>query len=67
MTDNTPSPPKRQEDTGEPLTLTVDELARKIRISRQHAYDMVQSGEIPSVRLGRRILIPARVINEMFR
>jgi excisionase family DNA binding protein len=40
------------------LTVTVDEAARQLGISRGLAYEAVRRGELPSVRLGRRILIP---------
>ena len=42
------------------LTLTVDEAAEALGVSRSTAYSLVQRGELPSVRLGRRIVVPAR-------
>lgn len=39
-------------------TFTVEEVAQKLGISRASAYQGVASGEIPSIRIGRRILIP---------
>jgi excisionase family DNA binding protein len=42
----------------EPLTLTVDELAKRLRISRGSAYQAVRDGTIPHLRIGNRILIP---------
>ena len=42
----------------ERLTLTVDEAAVLLRISRCSAYEAVRRGEIPAVRMGRRVLIP---------
>ncbi len=42
----------------EPVVLTVREAARLLRISRHLAYDLVHQGRLPSIRLGRRILIP---------
>jgi len=47
------------------LTLTVEEAARLLGISRALAYELVRDGEIPSLRLGRRIVIPRRVIDEL--
>lgn len=38
--------------------LTVEEAALILRISRPSAYEAVRTGQIPSVRVGRRILIP---------
>jgi excisionase family DNA binding protein len=40
------------------LTLTVEEAGRLCGVSRGVAYQAVAAGEIPSVRLGRRILVP---------
>ena len=39
-------------------TLTVEEAAEQIGISRNAAYDAVRNGEIPHLRVGRRIVIP---------
>ncbi|MGH9158280.1 MAG: helix-turn-helix domain-containing protein [Acidimicrobiales bacterium] len=44
--------------TGEGLAISVDEAARLLGISRDLAYDLVRRGELPSVRLGRRIVVP---------
>lgn len=38
--------------------LTVDETARLLRISRTLAFSAVRDGSIPSLRIGRRILVP---------
>lgn len=40
------------------LTLTVEEAAALLGISRNSAYEAVRRGEIPSVRIGGRIVIP---------
>ena len=40
------------------LVLTVEEAAGLLRISRGLAYEMVRSGRLPSIRLGRRLLVP---------
>jgi excisionase family DNA binding protein len=40
------------------LTMTVEEAAEVLGISRATAYDAVSRGEIPCIRIGRRILIP---------
>lgn len=46
-------------------TATVDEVAVLLGIGRRQAYEAVQRGDIPSIRLGNRILISTRVINQM--
>ncbi len=40
------------------LTLTVDEATKLLGIGRSKAYEMINTGEIPSVKFGRKILIP---------
>ncbi len=44
---------------------SVEETARLLGISRAHAYELVARNEIPHVRLGRRIVVPKRVIDEL--
>jgi excisionase family DNA binding protein len=39
-------------------TITVDEAATILGCSRGTAYALVRSGQLPSLRLGRRIVIP---------
>ncbi len=40
------------------LVFTVEEAAQLLGISRSFAYEAVQRGDIPSMRIGRRILVP---------
>jgi excisionase family DNA binding protein len=44
--------------TVERATLSVEEAAQRLGISRNHAYDAVKRGAIPSIRIGRRLLVP---------
>jgi excisionase family DNA binding protein len=41
-----------------PLTYTVEEVAELLQIGRNHCYEACASGQIPSIRIGRRLLIP---------
>ena len=41
-----------------PATYLVDEIARLLGIARGTAYEAIHRGEIPSVRVGRRVLVP---------
>jgi excisionase family DNA binding protein len=54
-------------DGSERLTLSVEEAAQLLGISRAHAYELAQRGEIPVIRLGRRILVPRVALGEMMR
>ena len=40
------------------LVLSVEEARKLLGLSRGLMYQAVNSGEIPSIRIGRRILIP---------
>ncbi|MBI5738846.1 MAG: helix-turn-helix domain-containing protein [Mycolicibacterium neoaurum] len=51
----------------QPLTITVERAGRLLGISRGLAYDLVRRGEIPAVRLGRRLVVPAHAIDEILR
>lgn len=49
-----------------PIVLTVTEVAHLLRISRGAAYSAVRRGDLPSIRLGHRILIPtARILESL--
>ncbi len=47
------------------LVLTVDEAAYLLSISRGLAYELVARGELPAIRLGRRIVIPRVAMEEL--
>ena len=49
----------------EKLTLTVPEAARLIGISRMTAYSAVREGTIPSIRIGRRVLVPRAALDRL--
>ena len=40
------------------LTYSVIEMAELLGIGRSKAYELVRSGTVPSLRLGKRIVIP---------
>lgn len=41
-----------------PLAISVPEAGRLLGISRNLAYQAAQAGEIPTVRIGRRLVVP---------
>jgi excisionase family DNA binding protein len=47
------------------LTMTVEEAAVALGISRATAYEAVSRGEIPCIRIGRRILIPKVALEKL--
>lgn len=56
------SPPPTCYSAGSKLAYTVDEAAEALSISRTLLFDLMRRGEIASVKLGRRALIPALVL-----
>lgn len=42
------------------LVVTVEEAAQLLGISRGLAYELVRRGELPALRLGRRLVVPRR-------
>jgi len=46
---------------------SVDELANELGISRASAYKALRNGELPSLRIGKRFVIPREAIRELFR
>jgi excisionase family DNA binding protein len=43
--------------TGYPMMLTVKEVGEILRTGRNTTYDLISSGEIPSIKIGRQIRI----------
>lgn len=54
-----PTEPSRQDL---PLALSVPEAGRLLGIGRNTAYDAVRNGEIPSLRIGGRIVVPLQAL-----
>ncbi len=50
--------------TGE-LTMTVEEAAKALRIGRSLAYELARRGELPTIRLGKRLLVPKAGLDRM--
>jgi len=47
------------------LTLTVTEAAQMLGISRGTAYEATRTGELPTVRMGRRRLVPVTALQKL--
>lgn len=48
----------RQPGQSERLALSIEEASIALGISRSLGYELVARGELPAVRLGRRIVVP---------
>lgn len=49
----------------ESLTLTVTECAKRLGIGRNSAYEAVSRGEIPVIRVGKRLLVPKAALDRL--
>ena len=47
------------------VVLTVEEAGKLLRLSRPAAYAGVNNGSIPSIRVGRRILVPVAPLQRL--
>ena len=46
------------------LVLTVREAAEQLGMHPQSVYHAIARGDLPAVRVGRRLLVPARALDE---
>ena len=49
----------------EPLTLTIPEVAKLLRVSRGTAYEAAKTGTLPTIRFGRTIRVPRRALQRL--
>ena len=49
----------------EHLTMTVTECAKRLGIGRNSAYEAVNRGEIPVIRVGKRLLVPKAALERL--
>jgi excisionase family DNA binding protein len=52
-------------DRDQRATMTVEQAGKLLGISRRSAYRAVADGHIPTIRLGRRILVPTARLHRM--
>ena len=50
---------------GEKKVLTIIEAAEELGISKGSAYEAARSGEIPTLRIGRRLIVPRAAFDRM--
>lgn len=50
-------------DTHAPVLITVPEAARRLAIGRTLTYELIAANELPAVRIGRAIRVPADAID----
>jgi excisionase family DNA binding protein len=49
----------------ERLTHTVEEAAKLLGLGRNSAYALARSGELPTIRLGKRLLVPKAALERL--
>lgn len=54
-----------QDNASDTLILTPVETAKLLRIGRGTVYEQIRLGVIPSIRMGRRILVPKAALMKM--
>lgn len=54
-----------RDNTTDSLVLTPVETAKLLRIGRGTVYEQIRCGAIPSIRMGRRILVPKAALMKM--
>jgi excisionase family DNA binding protein len=47
------------------MTLTVNETAERLGIGRNQAYEAVRNGQIPAIRIGKRLLVPEAALERL--
>ena len=48
-----------------PPTITVEQAGELLGISRRSAYRAASNGELPTIKLGRRLLVPTKRVLEL--
>jgi len=51
--------------TTEKLTFTIEEAGKLLGISRALAYEMARIGKLPTLRFGKRLVVPKKAVQDM--
>lgn len=46
-------------------TMTIAEAAKRLRIGRNQAYEAAHRGELPVIRIGKRLLVPTAALDRL--
>ena len=65
MEPTTKSRRQRRGPAADALTISVDRAAELLGISRALAYEHVKQGRIPSLRFGRKVVVPREALLRM--
>jgi excisionase family DNA binding protein len=64
QTPNKPRP-HRSDSLDMPLLVSVPEAARLLGVGKTFAWTLVHSGSVPTVRLGKRVLVPRAALERL--
>lgn len=46
------------------LTMTIPEAAKKLGIGRNQGYEAARNGQIPTIKIGKRLLVPVTALEK---
>jgi excisionase family DNA binding protein len=49
------------------VTITIPEAEKKLGVGRNQAYAAAHRGELPTIKIGRRLLVPVVALERMLR
>jgi excisionase family DNA binding protein len=49
------------------LTISVPEAGRRLGVGKNASYDAARRGEIPVIRIGRRMVVPVAALDQMMK
>ena len=52
-------------DGSKPLVYSVAEAGKRLGLSRSLMYEAIRTGQVPSIRIGRRILVPCAALDRL--
>ena len=56
---------RKRKRSADRLTYDVEEAGVKLEIGRNQAYEAAKNGELPTIRIGKRLLVPKVVLDRM--
>lgn len=51
--------------TMKPLVMTVPEAGKQLGVGRNQAYQAAKAGQIPTIRIGKRLLVPVAALDKL--
>jgi excisionase family DNA binding protein len=51
--------------TTKPLVMTVPEAGKQLGVGRNQAYQAAKAGQIPTIRIGKRLLVPVSALDKL--